>query len=280
MSVVTDHIMIKEFILNHPVDAVRIIEKLEIDDIITFLDGIPANLASSIINHLDINTSAICLQKISLPKAASIVENLPLENICMMIRRMPTDFTELLLRTISEETATHLKRVLSFPETSVGAIMDPTVFTLPDDITVGEALKRIKKIPEKASHYLYILTRGHFLTGVLSISLLMQAQTTDKLITLMQTQVIKIFADADYMTILNHPGWHDYHILPVIDRKGKFLGALRQQILLRYENSLKKSPRPQNLMAASSALGELYRLGFTSLIKGGFDIYKTTNKKL
>jgi hypothetical protein len=95
----------------------------------------------------------------------------------------------------------------------------------------------------------------------------------------MDKKVIKILADVKYKLILNHQGWQDYHVLPVVDKNNIFQGLLRYSVLRRLEERSVKNRLPQNLIAASSALGELYRLGLASLIRGASDFYGDTGDK-
>ena len=51
------------------------------------------------------------------------------------------------------------------------------------------------------------------------------------------------------------------------------MGKLSYMNMLRFETDDYKKSAQQNLMKARGALGELYRLGITSLIQGASDVY-------
>jgi magnesium transporter len=280
MGTQTDDVLIEHFLTNYPIDAVRIIENLNFDDIVKLLDTMPDYLATRIVSHLNIITSVNYLQMINIQKAAVIVDNLPLELVSTMIRSMPKDFRGLLLDSLSQKTSSFLSKTLSYPEGTVGAIMDPFVHTLYEDNTVAEALKFLKKQAKKDLYYIYILSRDQKLAGVLSIGELFRLKSDQLLSSVMNNKVIKILANVKYELILTHPGWQDLHVLPVVDDNNIFQGLIRYKVLRRLEEKGEKDRLPQNLIAASSALGELYRLGMASLIRGAADIYRKPDTKI
>jgi magnesium transporter len=272
MSKKTDEILIDQFLTTHPLDAVYIIEKLKNDDIVSLLDSLPDQIAGGIVSHLNINIAINCLQMTSIRKAAGIIDNLPPEIVPMLIRRMPKDFRERLLETISEDKSIYLKKTLDQPEETVGAVMDSFVKTFYEDFTVAEALKYLKLHSKENFFYIYILSRDQKLAGVVSISALLNAKSDKSLAAIMNKKVIKILVDVKYISVLNHPGWQDFHVLPVVDINNVFQGLLWYQLLRCLKEKSQKSPLPQNVVAASSALGELYRLGISGLIRGASEI--------
>jgi Mg/Co/Ni transporter MgtE len=280
MSKQTDDILIDQFITSQPLDVIRIIEKLKNDDIVPLLVSLPDHLAGIIVSHLNVNICLNCLQKISVRKVAGIIENLPTEIVPMIIRRLTKDFREKLLDALSKEKSIYLKRNLNQPEDTVGAVMDPFVKTFYEDFTVADTLEQLKQEPEKNFYYIYILSRNQKLTGILSISELLAVKSDLPLASIMKKKIIKIMADVKYKSVLNHRGWQDYNVLPVVDINNVFQGVLWNQSLRRLEEKNQKSRLPQNVVVASSALGELYRLGISGLIRGASELQSEFKNKI
>jgi magnesium transporter len=279
MEAQTDYILIEQFLINHPEEAVRLIEQLKMDDIARLLDTLSDYLAALAIVHLNMVTSVNCLQMINIRKTVRIIEHLPLEIISVVIRNMPKDYQKLLLESIPQETSIFLNRALNYPAGTVGSIMDPFVYTLFEDISVADAMRFLKRQSDMNGNYTYILTRDHKLAGVISLSDLIRAKSNQLLGSIMNKMVVKILADVKHTLILSHSGWQEYHVLPVVDNNDNFQGILQYKILRHLEEGRVKSPVPQNLIKASSALGELYRIGITSLIQGASDLYNQSDKK-
>jgi len=280
MSRKTDNILIEQFLSIHPLDAVNIIEKLKIDEIISLLDSLPDQIAGSIVSHMNLNITINCLQIINFPKVAAIIENLPTTIIPMLLRRMPKDLREKILTAVSEEKSTFLKKTLNQPEDTIGSVMDSFVKTFYEDYTVADTLKDLKLHSGESFYYIYILSRDQKLVGILSIGDLLNAQYSQSLSLIMTKNVIKLLVDVKYKSVIDHPGWQDYHVLPVVDINNVFQGLLQYKLLRRLEEKNQKSRLPQNVAAASSALGELYRLGIAALIRGASEIQSESKSKI
>jgi len=263
----TARILINNFISNHPVDAARILERLNIEDTALFLKDISANLAAGIMSSLESYTAAKCLEKLSSKQAAIILERLPLQVVSIFLRQVREDIREKILSLVNKEISIPLRKMLNYSEESAGALADPLVLTLPQDITVKEALQRVNERTEKTIYYLYILNRKQSLTGVINLRELLAAQRGDQLSAIMHREVAYISAEFYLYDIFNHPGWQEYHAMPVTEESGMFLGAIRYETLRRIERESKKSPLPRQVIAASNALGELYQIGFSGLIR-------------
>lgn len=263
----TERIILDNFITRHPADAARILERLNIEETALFLKEIPAGLAVGIFKQLERYSAVKCLEMLGAEQSAAIVERLPLQVVSVFLRRVKEELREAILGLVSEEISTPLRRMLNYPADSAGALADPLVFTLPEDITIKEALQRVQKRPEKAIYYLYIVNRNQALTGVINMRELMLARPGDQLSAVMHTKVARLSAGLNFEAILNHPGWQEYHALPVVEEGDILLGAIRYETLRRIERESKKSRFPRQAIIASNALGELYQIGLSGLIR-------------
>lgn len=263
----TDRIILDNFIIRHPEDAARILERLKIEETALFLKEIPSELAVSIFKQLERYTAMKCLEILGAEQSATIVEKLPLQVVSVFLRRVNMELREAILILVSEEISLPLRRMLNYPADSAGALADPLVLTLPEDITIKEALQRVQKRPEKAIYYLYIVNRDQALTGVINMRELMLARPGDPLSAVMHTKVSRLSAELNFQAILNHPGWQEYHALPVVEENDVLLGAIRYETLRRIERESKKSRQQRQAIAASNALGELYQIGLSGLIR-------------
>lgn len=263
----SERIILENFITHHPADAARILERLKIEETALFLKEIPGDLAVGIFNQLERYTAVKCLEMLDAEQAKVIVERLPLQVVSVFLRRIKKELREAILSLASQEISIPLRRMLSYPADSAGALGDPLVLTLPDDITVKEALQRVKKRLEGALYYLYIVNRNQALSGVINMRELMLARPGDQLSSVMHTKVACLSAELNFQAILNHPGWQEYHALPVVEESGILLGAIRYETLRRIERESRKNRLPRQAIAASNALGELYQIGFSGLIR-------------
>ena len=98
------------------------------------------------------------------------------------------------------------------------------------------------------------------LEGLVTLKQLIASDVDHLIATIMKNKVITLSAEASIEEILQHPQWARFHTLPVVDRWGTFLGALRYQTLRGIEQEHVRSPDPGSLSQAFMQLWEAYSL--------------------
>jgi Mg/Co/Ni transporter MgtE len=106
----------------------------------------------------------------------------------------------------------------------------------------------------------------------------MLADPKKQLTAVMQSDLVKISPEINLQVLPDHPGWLEYKTLPVVDRSGTFLGAIRSQTVLRIQRALSKTATSGHALAAGNALGELYRIGLAGLIRSAVEITTAPEK--
>ena len=111
-----------------------------------------------------------------------------------MFRIMESEACNRLLESLPRDVADPLRILLRYPEDTAGALMEPGVMPLPVDITAGEALIRLRRLPRHVIHYLYVVDRSQVLVGVLSMRELLQARVKEPLTRVMHSPVTHLTA--------------------------------------------------------------------------------------
>ena len=257
-----------EFIKAHPIDAAKILEGLLPEEIVSFLQEVPISDAANMIHLMDPISGARYLMMMGAERSGAIIAILPVEISSLLLRRMERPFRESVLATLPRETEEPLHRLLTYPEGTAGALMDPHAFTLPEDIPAREGLKRVRRTPHHVTDHIYVVNREKLLVGLTSLRDLMLSPPNVYVFTLMHTHVEPLSANSPPEVILAHPGWLKFHTLPVVDEGGRFLGTIEYQNLRRLERRRKEHREEKPLSATAKALGELYWVGLIGLIKG------------
>ena len=255
-----------EFIRSHSIDAVAILEELPIEDILAFLVVTPPGLAAEILKLMDTSIATDCLQEMDAGPARAIIEGLPIEIAAVLLHRMERRSADLILEDLKDDTGAFLRELLSHPEGTAGSMMDPRVLTLPEDITVREALDRVRASAGRAMYYLYALARNDVLVGVVTMRELMLASPDAAISSVMERDVVRLSVRADRQAVAAHPGWLRVHALPVVTDGDIFVGAIRYGTLRHIEEGLDHASRSDRLRATGAALGEVYWLGAAGLV--------------
>lgn len=261
----SDQILLEEFINNHTTDAARLIEQLKNEQISAFISKLPIELAVKLLKEMEDYSALRCIEILEIDLSAKIIERLPSVTTSSILRRMNAESRQKILEKIEPRISASLTEMLNHLDNTAGALMNAQISIIRDDQNVKEALDKIKKTKELLSSYVYVTDGDQKLRGVVKIEELIAAEPKELTANIMDTEIPRLFAEVEIQKILNHPGWADYHTLPVTDRSGVFLGALEQGMIRKVDTD-KKRKMPRHAILASNALGELYRIGLSGII--------------
>jgi magnesium transporter len=262
----TEKLLALNFTQEHPPDAALILERLSPDEAAAYFEQMPPRLAAAVLQKMVSSTAAECIARLSPQRFAQIVSVLPLDGTAALLRRLTPEQQEHLLKQAPPNIAPLLARLLGYPKNCAGALMDPLVLALPEDITVSEASARVRRAPRHALYYLYVIDRDQKLVGVLNLRELMLAAPRDSLAAVMHREVASLTALSDRVAITDHPFWRDVHALPVVDDHGVFLGVLRYETLRRIEDATKSPSPAAGALDAVLTFGELCWVGLARVL--------------
>lgn len=255
------------FLVNHPLEAVRVLERIGAEKIVPFLEKIPAPLAAEGVKLMEEECARRCLAIMKLERSGAVLSHVSAEVASLLLRPMEKGMQESLLGMLSPEASEPIRDLLRYPEGTAGSLMDPYVFAMPEDLTAGEALRRMKKDPKHLTDYLFVVDRDHLLMGRVRTGELALCDAHRPISEIMEPQVERLPAHSSRRAILAHPGWRESPVLPVVDPRGAFLGAMNYPTLRQIEAERHGQPERDPASSTGSALGELYWLGLSGLFK-------------
>ncbi|NNL65353.1 MAG: CBS domain-containing protein [Myxococcales bacterium] len=248
----------------HPTQATTVLERLDQTKVIGALERGSVASAATIVERLSPQFATAVVSGARPAVAARILEALPADAATRVVRRLDPDLQEALLEQIDAARARSIRSTLHFREGSAGALMDPDVLALPGELSVRDALRRLRKAPELARYNLYVVDETQRLVGAVNLRELMLARGSHLLVDVMARDPHRVVATADQATVIGHPGWRSVHALPVVDFADAFLGAIRYRVLRRLEEDL-LAARSQDADTAA-AFGQVISAGARGLI--------------
>jgi magnesium transporter len=253
-----------ELVRLDPARAAAALERLEVAEAARLLQGIDAPTAAPVLGSMAPHGATAVLESIEAPAAAAILEQLEQDVAARLARRMADERRETIFARLPPRLARTLGTLLHFPEHTAGALMDPAVLALPEDLTADEARQRIRDTPDLAHYNVYVVDREHTLVGVVNLRELLLAPPRATLATVMIRDPVRLESQADRSAVVAHPGWKRVHSIPVVDERGCYLGAVRYRTLRQLEDELLGAAETD--ADASKALGELFASGAAGLL--------------
>lgn len=257
----------RAFLDTHPRDAALALERMPAASRAAVLRETGAGAAAAL-GEMVAPAAAESLALLTPAEAAPALDRLDSDAALALLRRIETPHADALIAALPEAKQTPLRRALTYPDGTAGALMDPAVLALPDDVSVAEARLRLRRHARSLLYYVFIVDRDGVLAGVLDIAELMRARSRDSIRSVMHTQVEHVPAWTPAAAVRVHPGWRSFHALPVTSEAGHLVGAIRYQTLRRLERDAETGGGTPPTGLTVGALGELFHLGLAGFIEG------------
>ncbi|MEX2531645.1 MAG: hypothetical protein WD960_12810 [Gemmatimonadota bacterium] len=259
-----DHLA-RAFLESHPRRAARKLEQMPAETAAGALRAIPPQTAAAVLSEMTVLSASESLENLSVDEGAAIVAELAAPDAGAIVRGLGPARQEPLLASLPADVRGPIARVLSYLEGTAGAVMDPSVFQLPQDVLVADARSRLGRAARELLYYLYVVDAEHRLVGVLDIPELMLARARDPVSVVMVRDVDRLSVGLPVALVREHPAWQRYHAMPVVDDEDRLVGAIRYQTLRKLEQDAAGPERdPAGLTAR--ALAEVFQLGTTGLV--------------
>lgn len=256
------------FLETHPTQAAAALERLVPDVRDEVIAAAAPQGAAAALREMASAVAADSLRRLPAERACAILQALEVESAAALLRRLGPEPADRLLDELDAGRRDALRRVLRYPEGTAGAVMDPSVPAVPDDLSIAEARLRLRRASPGLLYYLYVVDRRQHLVGVLDIPELLRARAKDPVRSAMRTPVESISAWLPAAGVRTHPGWRRFHALPVVDDEGHLVGAVRYQTLRRLEQEAEAASAVQPAALTVAALGELFHLGIVGFVEG------------
>lgn len=133
-----------------------------------------------------------------------------------------------LLELLDDTTRREVRALLAHAEDDAGGLMNPRFARVRPEMTVGEAIRYLRKQATSVEtiYYLYVLDNDQTLRGVVSFRQLFQA-SEDKLVRdVMVTDVITVPEQMDQELVARLFQKHNVLALPVVDAAGRMVGII------------------------------------------------------
>ncbi len=257
----------ESFAASRPVDAARALETLTDEELSALLDDCAAKVASDVMVVMAPFVASRYLSRTTPSRAAEILAEVPLDRGVDLLRRLLPEERERVVSAVSSDRRRHFEKLLSYPELTAGALMEPRVVSFHRDQTVEQAVEDIRRRGSELRYYIYVTDDDQVLRGVLSLRELLVAAGDASLGSFMVSPVEHLLARAHKSAILTHPAWQRFPLLPVVADSGRLSGVLRYETLRMLEGR-SDDESASSPLGVTLALGELFWFGASGLIQG------------
>lgn len=209
-------------------DVAALLEELPEEELIKIFRILPKTMAADVFAYLSIETEQLIITALTEREAALIINNLMADDATDLMEEMPASVVKRLLANASSEARRDINHLLRYPEDSAGSIMTVEFVDLKDNLTVEEAISRIRKtgIDKETINICYVLDKQRKLLGTVSLRYLLLSGNEEKISSIMNENVISLNTMMDQEEVARIFQKYDFTSMPVVDNENRLVGII------------------------------------------------------
>jgi magnesium transporter len=212
----------------HPRDIFELCEDLDPEENAQIIISLGRPLGIEFFQHFKIKQQREIYQHFSKKWMADILEEMAPDERADFIKALPKKRVEEILPLVAQAERNDIKRLIQFKEGTAGSVLTTEYAALPQDITVREAIRRLKlqAFNRETIYYIYIIDAERRLIGFVSLKDLIIAESTSMIKDIMHTNITIVNVNDDKEAVAKELADYDLIAIPVIDDSNKLIGIV------------------------------------------------------
>ncbi|MDP2829163.1 MAG: magnesium transporter [Sulfuricellaceae bacterium] len=212
----------------HPADVAYILEALPLDQRLVVWDLVRAERDGEILLEVSDAVRESLIASMDSDELKAAAEQLDTDELADLAPDLPQEVIQEVFQSLDQEEQAQLQSALSFPEGTVGALMDFDMIAIREDVTLEKVLADLRQLGELPSHTdkLFVVDGKERLCGVLPIKRLL-LHNPETLVAAVMADDPVIFNGSDKASdAASAFERYDLVTAPVVDAHDKLIGRL------------------------------------------------------
>jgi len=212
----------------HPADVAYILEALPIEQRLQVWDLVKAERDGEILLEVSDAVRQTLIAEMDSNELLAAAEQLDTDEIADLAPDLPQDVLQELLVTLDFQNRQRLQSAMSYPEHTVGALMDFDIVTIREDISLEVVLRYLRRIGRLPDHTdkLFVVDRENRLRGVLPLKRLVVHDPEVSVEEVMADDAVVFHPEEEASDAAQAFGRYDLVTAPVVDANSKLVGRI------------------------------------------------------
>lgn len=214
----------------HPADLAQVFGSLhdsERQAVFSVLVERHPRLAMEGVAEMGPEPAAQLLATRSAEEIARLLQEIPSDDAAALIDYLPEELSNEVLELMRRRESGQVESLLEYGEQTAGRIMNPSVFALNEDLTVGEAITALQNSRDvEMVFYLYVVDSRRHLVGVTSLRRLLLVSPETPLKRIMTPELMSARVDTDQEEVARQVASYNLLAVPVVDEENKLVGVI------------------------------------------------------
>jgi len=189
---------------------------------------VPKEIAAEIFIKFSAKEQIKMLDDMTSGEAQAILNEMPVDERTALFEEMPAEIVKKLMLFLYYDQRDITRKILNYPEDSVGRLMTPSFIQLYEDMIATTAIEHIRKfgLKKETIYYCYVLDFEGKLKGIVSLKniILAHPETLIRDIMFQNAISVNVYEDKEKVTHIFKE--HDLLAIPVVNNDNKLLGIV------------------------------------------------------
>lgn len=211
----------------NPVDIANLLSELNDEQLVVVFRMIKKEKAAEVFAYMDNDMRQILINTLAKQEITSLIDSMFADDAADLLGDLPANVVTQLLENVDKETRADINHLLKYPDDSAGSIMTVEFIELHTDMTVKEALEKIRQVGiDSETVYTCYVVEKHKLLGIVSAKDLMLSTETTKIKEIMKNTYISIKTTDDKEEAANLFRKYGLIAIPTVDSEGCIVGIV------------------------------------------------------
>jgi len=212
----------------HAADIASILEDCPKEQVPLIFRLLPKELAAETFAQMEEDHQELLIKSFSDSELKEVIDELYVDDAADLVGEMPANVVKRILRQADPEKRKLINEILKYPEDSAGSIMTTEYVSLRPDMTVEDAIKRIRRtgVDKETINTCYVTKQNRKLLGIVTVRTLLLAEENATMQELMTEEVISALTTQDREEVALDFTKYDLSAMPVVDEENRLVGIV------------------------------------------------------
>lgn len=211
----------------NPVDIANLLSELDNEQLVLVFRMIKKDKAAEVFSYMDNDLRQVLIKTLAKHEVTSLIDSMFADDAADLLGDMPANVVTQLLENVDKETRADINHLLKYPEDSAGSIMTVEFIELSTDMTVRQALDKIRRVGiDSETVYTCYVVEKHKLLGIVSAKDLMLSSDDTRISEIMKDNFISIKTTDDKEEAAKLFRKYGLIAIPTVDSEGYIVGIV------------------------------------------------------
>ena len=212
----------------NPADIASLFDDIPMEEVLIVFRLLSKETAADTFVELDNDNQEYLIKAFSDQELKDVLDLLFVDDTADLVEEMPANVAKRVLKHTDAATRKLINEILKYPEDSAGSIMTTEFVSLKKDMSVLDALNKIKAtgVDKETIYTCYVTDNKKKLIGLVSTKDILLSDMDEIIGDIMETNIIYTHTLADQEDVVKMFDKYDLLAIPVVDKEDRLIGII------------------------------------------------------